>query len=227
MASEEEYWLTYNIVSVILLYHIFSSLSIFLSQSVYLLVVLILFMIFGNLSVKPQNLEVTLYGRQFNIFIINQNSRHLQLFPSNTETDSLSIRSNWVTPDNLQYSKYTILHTHKEMITVYESVFPGLNEDYLTNIHLIHTISPQSLDEMTDAAVPENIRLGRDLEVDQPLGEHSVIQRIQYISEKNEIWRSYIGMGYHNCRVPHSILRNIFENPGWWGNKGTLYTQDI
>ncbi|MPC08377.1 Glycine dehydrogenase (decarboxylating), mitochondrial [Portunus trituberculatus] len=73
----------------------------------------------------------------------------------------------------------------------------------------------KSLDELTDAAVPENIRLGRDLEVDRPLGEHAVIERIRYISEKNEIWRSYIGMGYHNCRVPHSILRNIFENPGW------------
>lgn len=73
----------------------------------------------------------------------------------------------------------------------------------------------KSLDELTDAAVPENIRLGRDLEVDQAVGEHSVIDRIRHISEKNEIWRSYIGMGYHNCRVPHSILRNIFENPGW------------
>ncbi|KAG7166820.1 Glycine dehydrogenase (decarboxylating)-like [Homarus americanus] len=72
-----------------------------------------------------------------------------------------------------------------------------------------------SLDSLTDTAVPENIRLGRDLNVDKPLGEHAVLSRIREISEKNEIWRSYIGMGYHNCRVPHAILRNIFENPGW------------
>ncbi|XP_045619185.2 glycine dehydrogenase (decarboxylating), mitochondrial [Procambarus clarkii] len=73
----------------------------------------------------------------------------------------------------------------------------------------------ESLDSLTDTAVPENIRLGRDLNVNQPVGEHSIIARIREISEKNEIWRSYIGMGYHNCRVPHAILRNIFENPGW------------
>lgn len=35
------------------------------------------------------------------------------------------------------------------------------------------------------------------------------------MAQKNKIWRSYIGMGYHNCYVPHTIMRNIFENPGW------------
>lgn len=47
------------------------------------------------------------------------------------------------------------------------------------------------------------------------LGEYELIKRIREISEKNQIWRSYIGMGYYNCCVPHTILRNIFENPGW------------
>lgn len=42
-----------------------------------------------------------------------------------------------------------------------------------------------------------------------------MIDRAREIAQKNKIWRSYIGMGYHNCYVPHSILRNIFENPGW------------
>lgn len=45
--------------------------------------------------------------------------------------------------------------------------------------------------------------------------EHELIVRIREISKKNQIWRSYIGMGYHNCHVPHTIARNIFENPGW------------
>lgn len=80
---------------------------------------------------------------------------------------------------------------------------------------MLALVGYESLDSLTDTAVPMNIRLGRDLDVDQPVGEHSILARIQEISEKNEIWRSYIGMGYHNCRVPHAILRNIFENPGW------------
>jgi glycine dehydrogenase len=45
--------------------------------------------------------------------------------------------------------------------------------------------------------------------------EHELIERIRKMAKVNEIWRSYIGMGYHNCYVPHPILRNIFENPGW------------
>lgn len=45
--------------------------------------------------------------------------------------------------------------------------------------------------------------------------EHELIDRAREIALKNKIWRSYIGMGYHNCYVPHTILRNIFENPGW------------
>ncbi|KOC67703.1 Glycine dehydrogenase [decarboxylating], mitochondrial, partial [Habropoda laboriosa] len=45
--------------------------------------------------------------------------------------------------------------------------------------------------------------------------EYELLKRIVKISEKNDIWRSYIGMGYNNCCVPHTIMRNIFENPGW------------
>ena len=80
---------------------------------------------------------------------------------------------------------------------------------------MLKFLGHDSLNSLTDATVPENIRLSRDLDVSKPLSEHEVIERIQYISEKNEVWRSYIGMGYHNCCVPHAILRNIFENPGW------------
>ena len=73
----------------------------------------------------------------------------------------------------------------------------------------------QSLEEMTDKTIPSNIRLNQKLSMDKSLGEHALIQRVKEISEKNKIWRSYIGMGYYNCYTPHTILRNIFENPGW------------
>jgi glycine dehydrogenase len=41
------------------------------------------------------------------------------------------------------------------------------------------------------------------------------MEKIREIASKNKLYRSYIGMGYHNTVVPHTILRNIFENPGW------------
>jgi len=72
-----------------------------------------------------------------------------------------------------------------------------------------------SLDELTNAAVPDDIKLNRNLQIDQPLSEFELIKRIQSIADKNKIWRSYIGMGYYNTCIPHTILRNMFENPGW------------
>eukprot|EP00918_Siedleckia_nematoides_P076223 GHVU01166656.1.p1 GENE.GHVU01166656.1~~GHVU01166656.1.p1 ORF type:complete len:1001 (+),score=107.80 GHVU01166656.1:245-3004(+) len=49
----------------------------------------------------------------------------------------------------------------------------------------------------------------------EPLDEAELIKRMQTIAKKNKVWRSYIGLGYHNCSVPTTILRNILENPGW------------
>lgn len=47
------------------------------------------------------------------------------------------------------------------------------------------------------------------------LGEYELIKKTRKIASLNQTWRSYIGMGYYNCCVPHTIMRNIFENPGW------------
>ena len=45
--------------------------------------------------------------------------------------------------------------------------------------------------------------------------EFQLMERIQTLANQNQVWRTYIGMGYYNCHVPHPILRNLFENPGW------------
>ncbi|XP_060529561.1 glycine dehydrogenase (decarboxylating), mitochondrial [Cylas formicarius] len=82
-------------------------------------------------------------------------------------------------------------------------------------IAMLDHIGYKSLDQLTDKAVPSNISLNKLLDISEPLGEYDLVRRIRQIAEKNKVWRSYIGMGYHNCCVPHTIMRNIFENPGW------------
>ncbi|CAH1114079.1 unnamed protein product [Psylliodes chrysocephalus] len=80
---------------------------------------------------------------------------------------------------------------------------------------MLDTLGFKSLNELTDKAVPKNIRLEGKLDIEDPISEYELIKRITEIAKKNELRRSYIGMGYHNCCVPHTIMRNIFENPGW------------
>ncbi|XP_035740345.1 glycine dehydrogenase (decarboxylating), mitochondrial-like [Vespa mandarinia] len=80
---------------------------------------------------------------------------------------------------------------------------------------MLQTIGFKNLEELSKTAIPDHILHSKDLNIEQPITEYELIKRIIKISEKNEVWRSYIGMGYHNCCVPHTIMRNIFENPGW------------
>jgi len=104
-----------------------------------------------------------------------------------------------------------------------ESIFP--TRDYFPRRHIgptkdereemLEAIGVESLDELIQLAVPQAIMLQREMKLEPPVGEHELIRKIKAIAGQNKMFRSYIGMGYHNCRVPHTILRNIFENPGW------------
>jgi glycine dehydrogenase len=77
-----------------------------------------------------------------------------------------------------------------------------------------------SLDELIDAAVPSNIRLSRPLQLPGGRSEFGVLNELRAIAAKNQVFRSYIGLGYHDCVTPAVIQRNILENPGWY----TQYT---
>ncbi|KAL0840342.1 hypothetical protein ABMA28_015604 [Loxostege sticticalis] len=95
--------------------------------------------------------------------------------------------------------------------------FPGRHigprdQDVVTMLDLL---GYKSLDQLTDDAVPKKIQLEGLMNISEPISEHDLIERVRKIAETNQIWRSYIGMGYHNCCVPHTIMRNLFENPGW------------
>uniref|UniRef100_A0A0K2TMQ3 Glycine cleavage system P protein n=1 Tax=Lepeophtheirus salmonis TaxID=72036 RepID=A0A0K2TMQ3_LEPSM len=80
---------------------------------------------------------------------------------------------------------------------------------------MLEFIGLKSLNELTDKVIPDNIKLRSELLLEEPYSEEGLIKRIKEIVSKNKIWRTYIGMGYYNTSIPHTIQRNIFENPGW------------
>ena len=85
---------------------------------------------------------------------------------------------------------------------------------------MLRTLGFDSLDSMVSAVIPESIRLDRPLDLGPPRGEHEVLKELRDLARRNQVCRSYIGMGYHGCLTPPIIQRNILENPGWY----TQYT---
>lgn len=85
---------------------------------------------------------------------------------------------------------------------------------------MLKTIGVSSLDELINQTVPKSIRLKEPLKLDAPLSEYQYLNKIKAIASKNKLYRSFIGVGYYNTITPSVILRNIFENPGWY----TSYT---
>ena len=77
-----------------------------------------------------------------------------------------------------------------------------------------------SLDQLIDETIPANIRLPKDLELEEGMSEYEFLKHMHLLSHKNKIFKSYIGLGYYNTIVPSVIMRNVFENPGWY----TSYT---
>jgi glycine dehydrogenase len=76
-----------------------------------------------------------------------------------------------------------------------------------------------SLDVLVDAAVPADIRRG-PMNLPAAAGESAALAELRAIAGPNEVFRSFIGLGYHDTIVPGVIQRNILENPGWY----TAYT---
>jgi glycine dehydrogenase len=85
---------------------------------------------------------------------------------------------------------------------------------------MLATLGMQSLEELSKATVPDDIRLRKELDLPLHRGERAVLEEIRSIAAENKIYRSLIGMGYYDCLTPGVIQRNIFENPSWY----TQYT---
>jgi len=85
---------------------------------------------------------------------------------------------------------------------------------------MLATIGCDSLDALVDATVPAGIRRREPLNLPAATSEFDALARLRSMGAKNQVFRSFIGMGYHDCITPPVIQRNILENPGWY----TQYT---
>jgi len=85
---------------------------------------------------------------------------------------------------------------------------------------MLAAISADSLDALIDEAVPQAIRAQKPLDLPAARSEHQLLRDLQAIANKNDVYRSFIGMGYHGTVTPPVIQRNILENPNWY----TQYT---
>lgn len=85
---------------------------------------------------------------------------------------------------------------------------------------MLKTIGENSLSELIGKTVPESIRMEKPLNLPAAMCEYEYLQHIKAISQKNKVFKSYIGQGYYDTITPSVIMRNIFENPGWY----TQYT---
>lgn len=85
---------------------------------------------------------------------------------------------------------------------------------------MLQVIGVNTLDELIDKTIPKNIRLDGDLNINAPLSEFDYLSNLKRTASKNKVFKSYIGQGYYDTITPSPILRNLFENPGWY----TQYT---
>ena len=86
--------------------------------------------------------------------------------------------------------------------------------------HMFKTIGVESIDQLIYETLPDDIRLKAPLNLEPAMTEYEYLNHIQKLGNKNKVFKSYIGLGYHPAIVPAVVQRNVFENPGWY----TAYT---
>lgn len=85
---------------------------------------------------------------------------------------------------------------------------------------MLHAIGGKDLDQLVAETVPTAIRLPQALSGIAAMTEAEYLTHIQQVAHRNQLWKTYIGMGYYGTITPPVILRNIFEKSGW----STQYT---
>ncbi len=101
-----------------------------------------------------------------------------------------------------------------------------IGPDAAEQASMLKELGLESLESLTAAAVPASIRLAAPLNLPPALTESEALDALRRVAGRNQVFRSYIGMGYHDTLTPPVIQRNILENPGWY-TQYTPYQSEI
>jgi glycine dehydrogenase len=85
---------------------------------------------------------------------------------------------------------------------------------------MLQSLGLGSMEALVEGTVPASIRLRRALDLPSALSEAALLEELAQLARRNQLFKSFIGMGYSGCITPTVILRNVLENPGWY----TAYT---
>jgi glycine dehydrogenase len=81
---------------------------------------------------------------------------------------------------------------------------------------MLDVVGASSMETLIDEAIPARIRLLKTLDLPSGMPEHEFLRELRTTAARNQRFKSYIGLGYYDCVTPSVILRNVFENPGWY-----------
>jgi glycine dehydrogenase len=95
-----------------------------------------------------------------------------------------------------------------------------IGPDETETSEMLKVVGVKNIEDLINKTVPSSIRMKDELHLPEAMSEYEYLQHIKNISLKNKLFKNYIGQGYYDTITPSVILRNVFENPGWY----TQYT---
>jgi glycine dehydrogenase len=122
---------------------------------------------------------------------------------------------------NLQLTSSKILENIETNLKTTDSFVKrhiGANQEEINQ--MLKLLGFSTLEQLIEATIPKNIRISQPLKLPASQSEYAALVQLKSIASKNQIYRSFIGMGYYDSITPPVIQRNILENPGWY----TAYT---
>ena len=91
-----------------------------------------------------------------------------------------------------------------------------IGPDLAERDQMLKATEAKSLDALMEEAIPRRIRLPHKLRLPEGQSEYEFLRELRTLAAKNELFKSYLGLGYSDCITPSVILRNVLENPGWY-----------